>query len=101
MADRWAAAAMMAGHPGDARAEPLRNLPFTLHMGGKDSAYKRNEWAERWKERLTVLADENPGDYRHWVEVHGDKGHWMEREDAAAATPGSRWFGGAAQLSCL
>jgi len=84
MADRWAAAAMMAGHPGDARAEPLRNLPFTLHMGGKDSAYKRNEWAERWKERLTVLADENPGDYRHWVEVHADKGHWMDREDAAA-----------------
>ena len=33
LADRWAAAAMMAGHPGDVRADNLRNLPFTLHMG--------------------------------------------------------------------
>jgi poly(3-hydroxybutyrate) depolymerase len=34
MADHWAAAAMMAGHPGDAAALNLRNLPFTIFMGG-------------------------------------------------------------------
>jgi poly(3-hydroxybutyrate) depolymerase len=84
MADRWAAAAMMAGHPGDARTQPLRNLPFTLHVGGKDGAYQRNQRAEEWKERLAGLAEENPGDYPHWVRIPPDKGHWMDREDAAA-----------------
>ena len=39
MADRLAAAAMMAGHPGDAAAENLRNLPFTIHMGELDRSY--------------------------------------------------------------
>ena len=37
MADRFAAAAMMAGHPNETSPLGLRNLPFTLHMGGRDS----------------------------------------------------------------
>ena len=36
MADRFAAAAMMAGHPNETSPLGLRNLPFTLHMGGRD-----------------------------------------------------------------
>src|SRR4051812_36318298 len=42
MADRWAAAAMMAGHPNEASLLGLRNLPIALFVGEKDSAYDRN-----------------------------------------------------------
>ncbi|MEM7386422.1 MAG: polyhydroxyalkanoate depolymerase, partial [Verrucomicrobiota bacterium] len=84
MADRWAAAAMMAGHPNDAKPLSLRNIGFTLHMGGKDKAYKRNQVAAEWKVRLAELQKEDPGGYAHEVVIHEDKGHWMEREDAVA-----------------
>ena len=33
MADRWAAASMMAGHPNDAKPDNLRNIGFGLFMG--------------------------------------------------------------------
>ena len=36
MADRFAAAAMMAGHPNETSPLGLRNLPFTIHMGEND-----------------------------------------------------------------
>jgi poly(3-hydroxybutyrate) depolymerase len=47
MADRWAAASMMAGHPGEALQVNLRNLPFMIWMGENDAAYDRNKWAEK------------------------------------------------------
>ena len=84
MADRWAAAAMMAGHPNDARPESLRNTAFTLHMGENDTPYNRNTVAQSWGEKLNTLATADPGAYDNWVEIHAGKGHWMDREDAAA-----------------
>ena len=33
MADRWAGAAMIAGHPNGAPPDNLRNTAFTLHVG--------------------------------------------------------------------
>lgn len=84
MADRFAAAAMMAGHPNDAKPLGLRNLAFTLHMGAKDGAYKRNEVAAQWKERLADLRQADENGYDHWVQIHEGKGHWMDRQDAAA-----------------
>ena len=42
MADRWAAASMMAGHPGDVSLLSLRNLPYMIWCGGEDAAYDRN-----------------------------------------------------------
>lgn len=84
MADRWAAAAMMAGHPNDARPEGLRNTAFTLHMGGEDGAYDRNKVAEAWKVKLAELREADPEGYDHWVEIHAGKGHWMDRQDAKA-----------------
>ncbi|MFO0783891.1 MAG: dienelactone hydrolase family protein [Phycisphaerales bacterium] len=84
MADRWAAAAMMAGHPNETKPDGLRNLPFTLHMGGNDGAFKRNEVAAQWKTMLDDLEKTDPGAYPHWVQIHPGKGHWMDREDAAA-----------------
>ncbi len=84
MADYLAAAAMMAGHPNDASPLGLRNIGFTLHMGGKDGAYNRNNVARQWKEKLAELKKNDPGGYEHEVVIHEDMGHWMQREDAVA-----------------
>lgn len=84
MADRFAAAAMMAGHPNETSPLGLRNLPFTLHMGANDSAYKRNEIAESWKGLLGGLREKDPNGYEHFVKIHEGKGHWMDRKDAEA-----------------
>ncbi|MDP6930349.1 MAG: transglutaminase domain-containing protein [Planctomycetota bacterium] len=84
MADRWAAAAMMAGHPNDAQPDSLRNTAFALHVGGKDAAYKRNAIGRDWKKRLAKLRADDPKGYQHQAEIHEDKGHWMDREDAVA-----------------
>ena len=84
MADRLAAAAMMAGHPNETKPDGLRNLPFTLHMGGEDGSYNRNGIARQWKKSLADLAAADEGGYPHEVVIHEGKGHWMEREDAVA-----------------
>jgi hypothetical protein len=84
MADRFAAAAMMAGHPNETRPDGLRNLPFTLHVGGEDGAYDRNAVGRKWGVDLAALRAEDPDGYEHWVEIHEGKGHWMDRQDAAA-----------------
>ena len=84
MADRLGAAAMMAGHPNETKPDGLRNLPFTLHMGGEDGSYNRNGIARQWKKSLADLAAADEGGYPHEVVIHEGKGHWMEREDAVA-----------------
>ncbi|MEZ6043087.1 MAG: transglutaminase domain-containing protein [Planctomycetaceae bacterium] len=84
MADRFAAAAMMAGHPNETSPLGLRNLPFTLHMGELDTAYNRNKTAVEWQTRLKALQKEDPEGYDHWVHIHAAKSHWMDREDAEA-----------------
>ena len=84
MADQLAAAAMMAGHPNDASPLGLRNIGFTLHMGGKDSAYNRNGIAREWKKKLAELEKNDPGAYKHEVVIHEQYGHWMQRDDRVA-----------------
>jgi len=84
MADHFGAAAMMAGHPNETTPDGLRNLPFSLQMGGKDSAYRRNEIAAQWKEKLEQLQSEDPKGYPHMVKIYPEYGHWMNREDAIA-----------------
>ncbi len=84
MADSWAAAAMMAGHPNDARPDSLRNIGFTIHVGGLDTAYDRNLKAEEWGGLLDGLEAADPGGYPHEVQIHPDKPHWMDLEDAVA-----------------
>lgn len=84
MADQLAAAAMMAGHPNDASPLGLRNIGFTLHMGGKDSAYNRNGVARKWKTMLADLQKNDPDGYQHKVVIHENYGHWMNREDRVA-----------------
>lgn len=84
MADRFAAASMMAGHPNESSPRGLRNLPFSIHCGEKDAAYNRNQKAVEWGEKLAELRHEDPQGYEHWVKLYPDKGHWMDREDRAA-----------------
>ena len=84
MADRFAGAAMMAGHPNETKPLGLRNLPFAIYMGGKDAAYNRNEQAENWKVKLAALQKADPTGYPHLVTIYPEKGHWMDREDASA-----------------
>ncbi|MCP4783764.1 MAG: polyhydroxyalkanoate depolymerase [Fuerstiella sp.] len=84
MADRWAAAAMMAGHPNETSPLGLRNLPFTLHVGGRDGSYNRNKTAAEWQQKLAALRKADPGGYVHMAKIYPDKGHWLDREDAAA-----------------
>ena len=84
MADRLAAAAMMAGHPNDSTPHSLRNIGFTIHMGGKDSAYNRNKVAASWGQQLDALRKADPKGYPHLVKIYPNKGHWMDRLDAAA-----------------
>ena len=84
MADRFAAAAMMAGHPNETSPLGLRNLPFTLHMGERDGAYNRNKKAAEWREKLAELRAADREGYPHLVEIYPGKGHWMDREDASA-----------------
>lgn len=84
MADQLAAAAMMAGHPNGVSPQGLRNIGFTLHVGGKDAAYKRNEIAARWKDKLAALRADDPDGYEHQVTIHEKLGHWMERKDVVA-----------------
>ncbi|HWE95562.1 MAG TPA: hypothetical protein VG269_16475 [Tepidisphaeraceae bacterium] len=84
MADRWAAAAMMAGHPNDASPLGLRNIGFAIHVGALDNGYNRNKVAGEWKQKLDDLHTADPKGYVHVVELHPGRGHWMEREDAVA-----------------
>jgi hypothetical protein len=85
MADRFAAASMMAGHPNDASPLGLRNLPFAIHVGANDGGFKRNTVAAEWGEKLDALAKaDGAGGYVHVAKLHAGKGHWMDREDAEA-----------------
>ncbi len=84
MADRWAAAAMMAGHPNDTSLLPLRNLPFALFVGGNDSAYNRNKVVADKAAELDALEKADPGGYPHLVRVYPGLPHWMNRQDAEA-----------------
>lgn len=84
MADYWAAAAMMAGHPNGVSLLSLRNVPFALQVGANDSAYNRNKIATEYGEALQKLQKNDPGGYENLVKIHEGKGHWMNLEDKIA-----------------
>ena len=90
MADRFAAAAMMAGHPNETSPVGLRNIGFTIHMGEKDSAYNRNKVALEWKNQLQTLRENDLNGYSHLVRIHEGKGHWMGGLDSSAIS----WISG-------
>ncbi|CAF3505289.1 unnamed protein product [Rotaria sp. Silwood1] len=91
MADRFAAASMMAGHPNDASPLGLRNLPFAIFVGEKDSSYNRNEVARQWSEQLDALQKTDSNAYHHYVNICADMGHWMCGRDAEALSWMAKW----------
>lgn len=83
-ADYWAAASMMAGHPGDVSLLNLRNTPFMIWCGSEDSDYNRNlECKKRIDEMARLHADDSDG-YIYYGNIVKGKGHWMDGVDAAA-----------------
>ncbi len=84
MADRWAAAAMSAGHPNDASPLNLRNIGFAIHVGGDDTAYSRNEIVLEWGAQLDELQGADQAGYAHQVEVHPGLPHWMNLADGVS-----------------
>ncbi|RZA22198.1 MAG: alpha/beta hydrolase [Proteobacteria bacterium] len=84
LADRIAAGAMMAGHPGDASPVSLRNIGFSIHVGGNDTAYDRHKLGAEWLQKLKDLRQENPDGYQSFGQIVAGKGHWMDLVDAEA-----------------
>jgi transglutaminase-like putative cysteine protease len=84
MADYWAGAAMMAGHPNGVSLLSLRNVPFALQVGANDSAYNRNKVGKEYGEQLDKLHKDDPKGYEHFVKIREGKGHWMDLEDKEA-----------------
>lgn len=84
LADHWAAASMMAGHPGSVRFENLRNLPFMMWVGGNDTDYSRNTEVPAASGRIDDLQKADPEGYVHELHVQAGRPHWMELDDAAA-----------------
>lgn len=84
MADRWAAAAMMAGYPNHASPINLRNIGYTMHVGALDASYGRNTIAVTYGQEIQKLQDADPGFYEYSVQVHAGKPHWMDLEDTVA-----------------
>lgn len=84
MADSWAAASMMAGHPGDVSLLNLRNLPFMIWCGEHDAAYNRNTLAAQRGLQMDSLQQHDPTGYVHQTHIIKGVGHWMNRVDSAA-----------------
>ena len=84
MADRFAAASMMAGHPNQVSPLGLRNLPFAIHVGAEDGGYDRNKRAGEFGTKLDELQKADPKGYEHFVHIHKGCGHWMNLEDREA-----------------
>ena len=84
MADHWAAASMMAGHPGDVSLLSLRNLPFMIWCGALDAAYNRNEECQKRIDEMQALHEADPEGYIFEGHIVAGKEHWMDLEDAAA-----------------
>lgn len=83
MADRFAAAAMMAGHPGHAHEimssiENLRNVFFTLQVGEHDGGFQRNTECDKYAALLQNFHREDSGGYFHWKGECKGKSHWIE-----------------------
>ena len=82
MSDRFAAAAMCAGHPNKVTPEGLRNLPFFLYMGGADSAYNRNVVVREFSAKMDALQAADPAGYFHRLTVYPGLPHAMQGREA-------------------
>ena len=91
LADHWAAASMMAGHPGDVGLRNLVNTPFSIWVGALDSAYDRNKEVKKRGDEMDALSNAVPGKYIHQTNIVAGKGHWMDQADTVAISWMSRF----------
>jgi len=82
MSDRFAGAAMCAGHPNKVTPEGLRNLPFFLYMGGEDSAYNRNLIVREFSAKMDALQASDATGYPHRLTVFSGLQHNMQNREA-------------------
>lgn len=75
MADRWAAASMSAGHPGDVKAKNLYRLPFLLQVGEVDTAYNRHMEAAKFDKQLQDLKSIYSDGFVYQTFIHLNKPH--------------------------
>jgi poly(3-hydroxybutyrate) depolymerase len=83
-ADRWAGAAMSAGHPNGRSVDNLRNVAFALHAGGNDTAFDRNLVTQQYIDILAALHAADPDGYAYQGRVHPGLPHWMNLADAVS-----------------
>ena len=74
-ADRWAGAAMSAGHPNGVRPDNYASLAFLIQLGERDSAYNRNKVAAEYGVKLNALQAANPEHYEHATYIHAGRSH--------------------------
>jgi poly(3-hydroxybutyrate) depolymerase len=84
MPDRFAAAAMMAGHTNGVNTLGVRNLPFAMFVGGADTAYNRHKVVAEKIAEFGRLQQEDPEGYAHLGRVYEGLPHWMGLKDAEA-----------------
>lgn len=90
MADRFAAAAMSAGHHNGVSPVNLYALPFLLQVGELDDAYDRARATAEQSARLDALRAAHPGGYVHDLFVHIGGQHnrpWSDRDPSGATYP--------------
>jgi predicted peptidase len=75
MPDRWAAAAMSAGHPNGVPPDNYANLGFLIQVGENDRAHKRNTVAAEYGVKLAALQLAHPDHYKHATYIHAGRGH--------------------------
>ncbi|MBN1655929.1 MAG: hypothetical protein JXA30_19335 [Deltaproteobacteria bacterium] len=79
-ADRWAGAAMSAGHPNGVSLANLRNVAFAIYVGANDSSYNRNTVGVEYAAKLDALQAADPGGYPHQAGFPLTS-HWMNLQD--------------------
>ena len=60
MADSWAAASMMAQHPGNEQLNKQHDTPFTIWCGALDNSYNRNKIDAQCIAKTDSLQSQNP-----------------------------------------
>lgn len=78
LAPRLAGACMCAGCPNNVSLRSVRNIAFTIDLGGNDDAYDRNKLAEEYGRKLERYRDEDPTGYDSAWTVHPGREHWMD-----------------------
>lgn len=82
LADWLAGAAMMAGHPNGVELYNVRNIAFSIQVGGQDAAYNRNELARNYIKTMNELEAKYGGFSAKYCHVFDDCSHWMNKKDA-------------------